>query len=146
VGRRCRRGLTELTADPARWNAQDGFPSPIQAFVDEGFRCIRANNDRKPGLQQFHGYLKQEDENARPMFHVFNTCRQTIRTPPALPPNQNDLEDVDSGMEDRLYDAIRCGLMSRSAAHPHRYLSGAQTAGSAAHGNKAGAYSPMEDW
>jgi hypothetical protein len=139
--------VTELTADPARWNAQDGFPSPIQAFIDEGFRRIRANNARKPGLRQFHGCLKQEDENAQPMFQVFNTCHQTIRTLPALLPNQNDLEDVDSEMEDHLYDAIRYGLMSRYATHPHRYLSGAQTAGSAAHGNKEREYSPVnEDW
>jgi len=139
-------GVTELIADPACWNAQDGFPSPIQAFMDAGFRCVRANNDRKPGLQQFHDYLKQEDENAQPMFQVFNTCYHTIRTLPALLPDPNDMEDVDSKMEDHLYDAIRYGLMSRFATHPHRYLRGEQVGGSARRGGGAGAYSPMEDW
>jgi len=136
-------GVTELVADPACWNKQTEFPSPITAFKDIGFYCIRGNNERKPGLQIFHNHLKQEDENGQPMFQVFNTCYQTIRTLPALLPDQNDQEDIDSNMEDHLYDAIRYGLMSRFVSHPDRYM---PRAGSANYGNKAREYSPMENW
>lgn len=138
-------GVTELVADPACWNKQDGYPAPINAFSDAGFRCIRANHDRKPGLQIFHDYLKQEDENRQPMFQVFSTCYQTIRTLPALLPDPNNSEDIDSDMEDHLYDAIRYGLMSRFANHPDRYLPGRQAMGSR-QPELVGSYSPMEGW
>ena len=118
-----REGVTELIADPSSWNVQDNVLSPITAFIKIGFKCQRANNDRKPGLQIVHNFMLQEDENKQPMFQVFNTCYQTIRTLPVLMPNPHDIEDVDSKMEDHLYDAIRYGLMSRYSANPQRYLS-----------------------
>jgi len=135
-------GVTDIIADPANWNTQDGYPAPISAFQDEGFRCIKANNDRKPGLQQLHDYLKDNDENGQPMFQVFNTCYHTIRTLPALLPDPNDPDDADSKMEDHLYDAIRYGLMSSYANHPQRYLGRHQIAGSARYKE----YSSLEGW
>jgi hypothetical protein len=96
-------GVTDLVADPAAWNKADTFPAPITAFQEAGFRCVKANNDRKPGLQVVHDFMKQEDENGQPMLQVFNNCYQTIRTLPTLLPDQNDPEDVDSAMEDHLY-------------------------------------------
>jgi len=129
-------GVTDLIADPACWNKTDpSYPAPIQAFKDAGFHCIRANNDRKAGLQQMHDYMKQNDENGQPMFQVFNTCYQTIRTLPALLPDPNNPEDVDSKLEDHIYDADRYGLMSRYANHPERYLGG-RTSGNNAPGNR----------
>jgi hypothetical protein len=140
-------GVTDMIADPACWNQGDpSYPAPITAFQEAGFRCVKANHDRKAGLQQFHDYLKQDDENRQPMFQVFNTCCHTVRTLPALLPNPNNMEDVDSKMEDHLYDAARYGLMSRYANHPERYLQGKQIAGSAGHGSGSGEYSSWEDW
>ena len=136
-------GVTDMVADPACWNRQDTFPAPITAFQEAGFRCARANHDRKAGLQRFHDYLKQSDENGLPMFQAFETCTHTLRTLPALLPSPTNPEDVDSAMEDHLYDAIRYGLMSRFASNPDRYLPagrGALEAGS------AGEYSPLDDW
>jgi hypothetical protein len=115
-------GVTDLVADPANWNAQDGYPAPISAFKDAGFRCVQANHDRKAGLQIFHDFLKQEDENGLPMYQVCSTCYHTVRTIPALLPNPNRPEDVDSSLEDHLYDAIRYGLMSSFASRPGRYI------------------------
>jgi len=142
-----REGVTELIADPACWNVQDNVPAPISAFKNIGFRCVRANNDREAGLQIMHDYLKQEDENRLPMFQVFNTCYQTIRTLPVLLPDQNRPEDVDSKMEDHLYDAVRYGLMSRYAAHPQRFLNNPkQPPKRASQRSVSGGYSPMDDW
>jgi hypothetical protein len=114
--------VSDLVADPACWNKQDGFPAPIDAFADAGFRTIKANHDRIAGLQVFHDYLQQEDENGLPMFQVFATCYHTIRTLPALLPDPHKPEDIDSSMEDHIYDAIRYGLMSRFVSHPDSNL------------------------
>jgi hypothetical protein len=139
-------GVTELIADPACWNKTDNsFPAPITAYQESGFKCIRANNDRIPGLNNFHNYLKEKDENGTPMFQVFSNCIHTIRTITALLPDPSRPEDVDSKLEDHLYDAIRYGLMSRFATQPQRYFENRQTQYErTATGNKE--YSPLEDW
>ena len=137
-------GVTDMVADPAVWNGQDGYPAPIDAFKDAGFKCIPANHDRKAGLQVLHDFLKQEDENGLPMYQVFSTCYQTIRTLPALLPDPHRPEDVDSNLEDHLYDAIRYGLMSRFVSKPQLYLSRTQTAGNAVH--RGGAGNEPEFW
>jgi hypothetical protein len=140
-------GVTELIADPACWNKQDSaYPAPIDALKAAGFRCIKANNDRKAGLQVMHDYLKENDENGQPMFQAFNTCYHTIRTLPALMPAENDIEDVNSKMEDHLYDAVRYGLMSRYAAHPQRFLNNPQMPPVRRTGSGSNGYSPLENW
>jgi hypothetical protein len=48
-----------------------------------------------------------------PMLQVFDTCRNLIRTLPALPHSSTNPEDVDSKAEDHAYDALRYGLMRR---------------------------------
>jgi hypothetical protein len=138
-------GVTDLVADPAAWNKVDTFPAPITAFQEAGFRCVKANNDRKAGLQVVHDFMKQEDENGQPMLQIFNNCYQTIRTLPTLLPDQNNPEDVDSAMEDHLYDALRYGLMSRFVSRPQVYLDkpGARRERSR---REAASYSPMDEW
>jgi len=140
-------GVTDLIADPAMWNVQDNVRAPITAFKEVGFNCIRAKNDRKPGLQIMHDYLIQTDEHGQPMLQVFDHCYHTIRTLPALLPDPNNPEDVDSKMEDHLYDADRYGLMSRYAEHPQRFINNpAQPQRARARVSASGGYSPMDDW
>jgi hypothetical protein len=111
-------GVTDLIADPSCWNKQDDHPSPIEAFQAVGFRCEKANNDRIPGWSKIHELLKTEDEYNRPMLQFFETCIHTIRTVPVLLPDEHRPEDVDSDMEDHLADALRYGIMSRTAKYP----------------------------
>jgi len=141
-----KEGVTELVADPACWNKNDYSPAPIQAFQDAGFRCIKANNDRIPGLQVVHNYMMQNDEHGFPMFQVFDTCYQTIRTLPVLLPDPNNPEDVDSKMEDHLYDAVRYGLMSQYAAHPERFLNNPQYPPPRRGAGGSDGYSPLDNW
>jgi hypothetical protein len=110
-------GVVDMVADPAAWNKQDNYPAPAESFSARGFRMCRANNDRVPGLMNFHNYLKETDQNGLPMFQVFETCYHTIRTIPALLPDRNRPEDVDSGLEDHIYDADRYALMSDFVSH-----------------------------
>ncbi len=42
---------------------------------------------------------------------VFESCRHLIRTMPALMPDENNPEDVNTKMEDHAWDALRYGLM-----------------------------------
>ncbi len=57
--------------------------------------------------------LLQEDR-----FFVFDTCRHWIRTVPALQPDPDDWEDVDTEMEDHCWDETRYSLVSRHHPEP----------------------------
>jgi len=51
------------------------------------------------------------DENGYPALYVFDTCREFIRTFPALIYDRNAPEDIDTNCEDHDYDAMRYFLM-----------------------------------
>ena len=81
------------------------------------------------------------------MCQVFTSCLHTIRTLPALLPDPHNMEDVDSDMEDHLYDAIRYGLMSRWASHPERFMDGPQALRRGGAVRNAAHNGPgLEDW
>lgn len=51
------------------------------------------------------------DEEGRPMFQVFDTCRHFIRTIPNLVYDESNVEDIDTTQEDHVYDECRYVLM-----------------------------------
>ena len=53
------------------------------------------------------------DADGRPMLFFFDTCRDTIRTLPALQHDSDRLEDVDTDSEDHAADETRYACMSR---------------------------------
>ncbi|MGF6376858.1 PBSX family phage terminase large subunit [Clostridiales Family XIII bacterium PM5-7] len=65
-----------------------------------------ADHKRIPGKMQCH-YRLAFDENEIPMFYVFNTCSEFIRTMPMLMYDEKKVEDVDTSMEDHIYDEWR---------------------------------------
>ena len=73
------------------------------------------------GWDQVRSRLIGEAED-RPMLVVFETCRNVIRTLPALQHDENKPEDVDTDSEDHAPDALRYGCMSRpwAAALPQK--------------------------
>ena len=83
---------------------------------------VKGNNDRLNGLQIMHDMLTNTGEDSRPMLMVFNTCTDFIRTIPLLMPSPTRPEDVDSTMEDHIYDESRYFLMSDFVKHPLRAL------------------------
>jgi hypothetical protein len=115
-------GVTVIVCDPAVWGKDDDQPSPGEYLEAAGFIAERAKNDRVPGWLNLHEFLKQTDEYGKPMLQVFETCHHTIRTLPALTPDRNRPEDVDSKLEDHLADALRYGLMSEYARYPGQAL------------------------
>ena len=53
------------------------------------------------------------DPDGKPMVVLFATCRDLIRTLPALQHDASRAEDIDTEMEDHCADGMRYALMSR---------------------------------
>lgn len=83
-------------ADPSIYDESRG--ESVAAMMErQGVYFSPADNTRLAGKMQFH-YRLAFGENGRPMFYVFNTCKDFIRTIPAL-----------------VYDAKRWRTSTRSA-------------------------------
>lgn len=103
--------------DPAAF-AVDGGPSIAERMIREGVIFRRADNKRVAqkgamgGWDQMRARLKG-DGDGRPMLYVFETCKDFIRTVPALQHDPDKPEDVDTDGEDHVADEARYGCMSR---------------------------------
>ena len=115
-------GVTEIIADPAIWNKIDDSPSIADKWEAAGFKMIPANNDRINGLMQVHQQMLTKGEDGKPMLLVFDNCLDFIRTIPVLVPNPRHPEDVDTKLEDHIYDESRYAIMSEFAKYPTRAL------------------------
>jgi hypothetical protein len=109
--------ITYGVLDPAAF-AVDGGPSIAQMMARQGVVFRPADNKRVSqkgalsGWDQMRARLKG-DEDGRPMLYVFETCKDFIRTVPALQHDPDRPEDVDTDGEDHVADEARYGCMSR---------------------------------
>jgi hypothetical protein len=109
--------ITYGVLDPAAF-AVDGGPSIAQMMAREGVVFRAADNKRVSqkgalsGWDQMRARLKG-DGDGRPMLYVFETCKDFIRTVPALQHDPDRPEDVDTDGEDHVADEARYGCMSR---------------------------------
>lgn len=101
-------------ADPAIWQ-EDGGESIAETMQRQRVYFHKADHKRLPGKMQCHYRLAFNDEGI-PRFYVFNTCKHFIRTIPALIYSETDVEDVDTKMEDHIYDEWRYVCMARPLA------------------------------
>ena len=101
-------------ADPAIWQ-EDGGESIAETMEKYRVYFDKADNKRLPGKMQCHYRLAFDDKGV-PMFYVFNTCEHFIRTIPALIYSETQVEDVDTKMEDHIYDEWRYMCMARPIA------------------------------
>ena len=104
-------------ADPAIWQMTTG-ESIADMMEKEGVYFSKGDHTRLAGLMQMH-YRLAFDGDGFPMLYVCKSCRNTIRTLPTLIYDERHPEDVDTTMEDHLYDAIRYVLME-SPLNPRR--------------------------
>jgi len=111
-------GVTECVADEAIWTKSDEGPSIAENFESVGFKMIRANRDRLNGAAIFHQRLITRGEDGNPMLLVFDNCVDFIRTIPVLTPDPSNPEDVNSKLEDHIYDESRYAMMSDFAHNP----------------------------
>jgi hypothetical protein len=109
--------ITYTVADPSMWK-QDGGPSLAERFAVAGLSAMRmADNTRVARLGAIGGWdlmrhrLKGID--GVPMLYVFSTCRDFIRTVPALQHDPDRPEDVDTDSEDHVSDETRYACASR---------------------------------
>lgn len=105
-------------ADPAIWASQDG-PSVADNMAQEGVTWVRADNARIMGWQQMRERIWGDDEddgkpeNRQPMFYVFSSCTDMIRTLPAAPHDERIIDDIDTEFEDHDLDQARYACMFR---------------------------------
>jgi hypothetical protein len=102
-------------ADPSIF-AEDGGPSIAERMSNVGCAWYPADNKRIPGWDQVRARLGGEDDmgtGERPMLYFFSTCRDSIRTIPALQHDDTKAEDVDTDGEDHAADETRYACMSR---------------------------------
>jgi hypothetical protein len=104
-------------ADPAIF-AEDGGPSIAQRMGQCGVHFRPADNKRVPqrgamgGWDQVRARL-EGDADGRPMVLMFATCRDLIRTLPAMQHDDARPEDIDTDAEDHAVDECRYAMMSR---------------------------------
>ncbi len=109
-------GISYGVMDPAAF-ASDGGPSIAERMATRKVFFRRADNARVSargalgGWDQVRARLLGDGE--RPGIYFFSTCRDTIRTLPALQHDQNKPEDVDTENEDHAPDEVRYACMSR---------------------------------
>jgi hypothetical protein len=111
--------VTYGVLDPAAF-AEDGGPSHAEEiYRGSGSRIkfSRADNRRVPrrgamgGWDQLRSRLIGEDD--RPMIVTFDTCVHSIRTIPMMQHDPNNIEDLNTNMEDHAADEWRYACMSR---------------------------------
>lgn len=103
-------------ADPSIWDESRG--ESIARMMERSPNFIRwspGDNTRLPGKMQYH-YRFAFDANGDCMFQVFNTCKEFIRTIPMLVYSQKHCEDIDTDMEDHIYDECRYVMMEMPIA------------------------------
>lgn len=109
--------ITYTVVDPSMFK-QDGGPSIAERMIAQGITGLRpADNSRvgkagaMGGWDMLRHRLKGQDD--RPMLYVFSTCKDLIRTLPALQHDRDKPEDVDTDSEDHAPDETRYACMSR---------------------------------
>lgn len=103
-------------ADPAIFDEQRG-ESIAQMMEREGVYHEKADNTRLAGLMQCHYRLSFNDRGI-PKFYVFTNCKHFIRTVPLLIYDEKKVEDVDTSMEDHIYDEWRYVMMENPINPP----------------------------
>lgn len=102
-------------ADPAIFSADANGTSIAETFERNRIYFERGDHNRVPGKMQCH-YRLMFDENGIPMFYVFSTCKNFIRTIPLLIYDERKVEDIDTTMEDHIYDEWRYVCMENPLA------------------------------
>lgn len=89
----------------------DPTAPPVGSIADHyrkvlGRSVVKAHNDRLNGVALVADKLRVRADGL-PRLLIYSTCRNLIRTLPALPRDAKRPEDVDTHAEDHAYDALR---------------------------------------
>jgi hypothetical protein len=109
-----RERISYSVADPACF-IENGGPSIAETMATAGVVFRPGDNKRVQGWTQMRDRLVGDEA---PMLYVFETCRDFIRTVPALMHDEHKPEDLDSDGEDHAGDDCRYACMSRPWTKP----------------------------
>lgn len=110
-------------ADPAIFAADQNGISIAETMEKQRIYFEKGDHNRIPGKMQCH-YRLVFDENGVPMFYTFSTCQNFIRTIPLLIYDEKKVEDIDTTMEDHIYDEWRYVMMANPIAPRRRTAEG----------------------
>lgn len=96
-------------------------PSTAEVWQRHGLVIRPGDPARTQKIRAFHGRLNVRrnpdgEMIERPMLQVYDTCRDFIRTIPTLQADPHNPEDVDTRMEDHIFDEACHAVMSRISA------------------------------
>lgn len=96
-----------IRGDPAMFTkGQDTSLSIANQFSNEGIRIQPASNDRIGGWVTMHNWLSIAPDNL-PYWQITENCTNLIRTIPQMIYDENNVEDLDTTLEDHAIDATR---------------------------------------
>jgi hypothetical protein len=105
--------VSTSTKGPAILTVGDpGDDDPPPGSIADAYRrrlgraVVKAHNDRLAGVALIADKLRVRPDGL-PRLLIYSTCRNLIRTLPALPRDPRRPEDVDTKAEDHAYDALR---------------------------------------
>jgi hypothetical protein len=109
-------------ADPSIF-AMDGGPSIAERMSIRGIQFRPADNKRVSQMGAMGGWDQMRarlagDLDGNPMIFTFSTCKDSIRTIPALQHDSDRPEDLDTDGEDHAADEWRYACMSRPYVKP----------------------------
>jgi hypothetical protein len=87
-------------------------PSTAEVFAQAGIIMAPGDPNRQLKIRQFHERLRLREENP-PMMLIYDTCENFIRTIPLLQTDPHNVEDIDTTMEDHVYDEAALICMGR---------------------------------
>ena len=104
-------------ADPAIWDKSHG-ESIAEMMEQERVYFTKGDHARLAGKMQFH-YRLAFDSMGIPMFYCFKSCKHFIRTIPILIYDEKKAEDIDTTLEDHIYDEARYLFMEHPLNPKH---------------------------
>ena len=82
-------------APPDLWNRrQETGRSAVELFADSGLDFVKSSNERVAGWLALHELLQPRKDTVRPRLTIFDTCRNLIRTLPALQHDKRNPSDT----------------------------------------------------
>jgi len=103
--------------DSSLWHKRgDTGPSLAEQMIVEGCRwrpSDRSRGSRVAGKNELHRRLQIDEDTGRAGIEIMTNCTNLIAQLPTLPMDKTNPEDVNTKVEDHLYDALRYGIMTR---------------------------------
>jgi hypothetical protein len=84
----------------------------MEIFARYGLFFSKGDPERALKIRQFHERLRITDDGPA-MVQIYDTCTHFIRTIPLLQADKHNIEDVDTTLEDHIYDEVCHIFMAR---------------------------------